>query len=290
MEIAIRPARAEDKEAVAVFTHHTFPWGDYVTGVFDDWLRDPKGRVMVACDPADRAVGMARVTLLSPREAWAQGARIHPGFRRQGIGKRLNDALCAWAAQRGARVMRLAVEEWNQPARGQVAQLAYRPVSQWVFAAGALADASPVAGGDGGQRVPGPERLEPATSSEAEPAYFAWARSGLARAARELFPLGWSWRSLTLQDVAAAARAGGLWAARCGWAISEPSREALRVSWVSTAPEDAAAMTRALVDRGIDMGAERVEVMAPAVSWLTEPLRRAAPDLHPLVVYAKPIG
>ena len=55
--------------------------------------------------------------MLSPGEAWLEGARVHPDHRRRGIGSLLNRAGLDWAASRGARVARLATEEENSGAR-----------------------------------------------------------------------------------------------------------------------------------------------------------------------------
>ena len=258
--------------------------------VLDEWLVHPDGIVLVATGHADQPIAMARTVLLSAQEAWAQGARVHPEYRRQGIGKRLNDALCDWAARRGALVMRLAVEDWNEPARGQVDQLGYRPVSDWVMAERELGEATPDPGGDGGRRVSPPEHIQPAPSSEAEPAYLAWARSETARAARELYPVGWSWRRLTKGDLEAAARAGWFWEGRPGWAMARREEDTFRASWMATTREDGLAMVRAIVDRAMLSGADRLEVMAPAVRWLTRSLGSAGLELHPLTVYAKAIS
>jgi hypothetical protein len=261
-----------------------------VVRVLDEWLAHPDGIVLVATGHADQPIAMARTVLLSAQEAWAQGARVHPQFRRQGIGKRLNDALCDWAARKGAQVMRLAVEDWNEPARGQVGQLGYRPVSDWVMAERELGEATPDPGGDGGRRISPPEQIQPAPSSEAEPAYLAWVRSEAARSARELFPVGWSWRRLTKEDLDTAARAGSFWEGRPGWAIARREEDTFRASWMATNPEDGLAMVRAIVDRATLSGADRLEVMAPAVGWLTHSLRGAGLELHPLTVYAKAIS
>ena len=47
-DLIIRPARSEDKAAVLAFTQNTFHWGDYIDWVWDDWIADPQGSMIVA--------------------------------------------------------------------------------------------------------------------------------------------------------------------------------------------------------------------------------------------------
>jgi GNAT superfamily N-acetyltransferase len=119
MQATIRPGRSEDREQIAAWTRDTFTWGDYVTGAFDDWVADPAGRVFVA-EVEGRVVGMARVAMLSPDEAWSQGARVHPDVRHRGLGLEIGRYIRAWAEEQGARVIRLTVENWNRIAREHV--------------------------------------------------------------------------------------------------------------------------------------------------------------------------
>ena len=285
-DYTIRPARMEDHGSIASFTRDTFSWGDYVTRVYKDWIADPNGLVLVAADRDDAAVAMAKVTLVADGEAWAQGARVHPKHRRRGLATRISDELGAWAAEQGARVVRLVVENWNRPAQAQVEAMGYRPVSQWIFAERAIGAASPVPEGNGGKRVPAPERLRSVPSSEAEPAYLAWSASKLAAAARNLYPVGWSWRRLRVEHLREAARAQTLWESPSGWAVAAIEDAACSVSWLTTDPADAPRMVRALVDLALEQSAESFTVKVPRVDWMERALRRLGCDLSPMTVYA----
>ncbi len=280
----------EDRAAIADFTADTFHWGDYVAPAYKDWLADRDGFVLVAADESDTAVAAAKVTMLSPEEAWSSGARVHPEWRRRRINTRLSEDLWEWAADRGARVVRLIVEDWNEAARAQVLSMGLRPVSRWVLAERAVGDASPVPEGNGGRRTPAPERLRAVPSSEAAPSYMSWASGPLSQSGRGLFATGWSFRRLTVDDLAEAARRGALWEGPPGWVVAEPEEGSLRVSWLETSPENAYRMTRALVDAAVDVGADRVVAWMPEVDWLTRAFRRAGCDMHPMTIYAKGLG
>ena len=289
MDYTIRPARMEDHGSITSFTRDTFSWGDYVTRVYKDWIADPRGLVLVAADRDDRAVAMGKVTLVSATEAWAQGARVDPDHRRRGLSTLLTDELCAWAAERGGRVVRLVVEEWNEPARAQVRTMGFRPVGHWAMAERVIGVGSPVPEGDGGRRVPAADRLRPVPSGEADAAFLSWASGPLARAARDLCPFGWRWRRLDPADLAEAARRDALLESRHGWVVAEPDEEELVVSWVETGEDDAHDVLRAAVDTAQEYRLAGLHVKVPAVDWLLQPLRRLGCEIHAMAVYARPL-
>jgi len=289
--MTVRPARPEDKAAIAAFTTNTFAWGDYVADAFDAWMADPDGQILVAANDSDQAIGMARVAMLSSNEAWAQAARVHPDHRRRGIGGRLTDAGETWAAGRGALVMRLVTEDWNEPARMQVEKSGYRLVAKWAMAQRSVGSSVPTVPGNGGRRAPAEERLRPASVHEVEPAFLAWSTGDLITAGHGLFPaLDWMWRQMTLGDVAQAARSRSLWDCPAGWLIGTIEEDMFRVSWIVTGPEDARRLLKAALDLADEQGAERLRILFPQTDWLLRAVNRAGLELHPLLVYEKPVG
>jgi len=290
MSPTVRPAREDDRTAISAFTTGTFAWGDYIPRVLDGWMADPNGVVLVVADAADQAIAMARGTMLSTEEAWAQGARVHPDHRRRGLASLLSDELDAWALERGARVIRLLVEDDNDAAIAQVRKTGMRPVSGWVMAERAIGPNSPVPQGNGGRRVPSEHRLRRVGSAEAQPAFLAWMTGDLVRPARQLFPTHWSWRRLIPADLEAAARRDALWQAPSGYAMAALHADTFEVEWIDTTAGNAYDLTRALVDAALDRSAERLAVFAPRLEWLSYPLRRLGCDLHRSTVYARALG
>jgi len=287
MRPLIRPARDGDAEIIATWTHDTFEWGDYVADAIPTWMAEEDSVVLVA-ERDGAVIGVSRVLLLSPFEAWAQGIRIHREHRRSGVGMALAKHLEEWAVARGARVMRSMVEEWNEPARSQSLKLGYRDVGGWVRAGRGVGDNSPVPEGNGGRRVAAAEGLRPAHSSEAEAAVMSWSGGPLERAARGLIPVGvWRMRRLVPDDLAAAAKRKALLSGRAGWAIGDIEEGAYEVSWISATETDAQALLRALIDRAAAAGSEEIRAMLPATDWLVQALRRRGFELHPVRIYAK---
>lgn len=282
----LRPARRADLDEVAAFTRQTFSWGDYVADSFDEWLEDPDGAVTVA-ELDGAVVGIGRTVLLSPREAWLHAIRIHPDHRRNGIGTMLNEHGCGWARDRGALVARLMIEDWNEPARGQVTKLGYRVVSHWDWATKPVGSGEVDPRTNGGKRVPGEERLSRGPVAEAGPAWIAWSTGELAAAGRQLYPIGWHFRTMTFDDVVTAAREKTFHQSASGWVIAVPEGEELAVPWMASSDLDVDRLVRAVVDHAERASFSTVRVMAPRVAWLLEQLVSTGFEVHPAAIYAR---
>lgn len=279
MEPVVRPARPEDKVAIASFTRDTFEWGDYVADRWDGWLAAGDS-LMVVASTGDRAVAMARAQLLSENELWLQAARVHPDHRGQGLGGRMNEHLLEWGKESGARIARLLIEDWNEPAQRQVTKSGYRRVASWVFAERDISLHDPAPTGNGGKRVPGDERLKHAPSAEAGPAYMAWSTSELSRAGRGLIGLEWQWRTFVVDDLFAAAKDRSLLASPSGWAIVAFREDGMAVPWFMATPDDTARLVRAILDRAIETGSDHLSVWSPVTDDVTYALERIGCRLH----------
>ena len=61
--IEVRLARAEDREAVLAFCTQTWSWGDYIEHVWDQWLHNPNGQLLVATSD-NKPVGVIHMQML----------------------------------------------------------------------------------------------------------------------------------------------------------------------------------------------------------------------------------
>ncbi|BAS26609.1 GNAT family N-acetyltransferase [Limnochorda pilosa] len=126
-EVSVRPAVAADRGAVLDFCANTWPGGDYIPYVWEDWLNDARGRLLAA-DLGGRAVGIAHVQRLADGSAWLEGLRVDPAVRRRGIARLLTQASLDAArelAGRGA-IARLMVSERNAVSRHLVERSGFR--------------------------------------------------------------------------------------------------------------------------------------------------------------------
>lgn len=274
MTLTIRPARPEDAALIAPWTADTFEWGDYVAERLPGWIEDPDCMPLVTAGEDDLPVAVANTLMLSPTEAWLEGARVHPDHQRSGLGSALNRAGTSWARDRGALVARLATEADNVAAQRQVEALGYRHASSWLHA------------------EPDPRGEPMATSSmqvtgEVDPVWLYWSVSELALIGRELIALGWRWRRTTIEDLARAAARGQLYQSSTGWAIvEEPEEGWVRVGWLATAQEDAPSLFEALKGLTRDRGATEMTIMVPNAPWFAETLRRAGVETSVMLIYS----
>lgn len=110
--IETRPARPEDRDTVLAFCASTWAWGDYIAYVWDEWLHDPDGRLFVATVDGT-PIGLSHLYMASKTEAWQEGMRVDPNYRRHGIAGALAQAMQAEALRRGATTVRLMTESTN---------------------------------------------------------------------------------------------------------------------------------------------------------------------------------
>jgi GNAT superfamily N-acetyltransferase len=110
--IEVRPAREADREAVFAFCAHTWEDGDYIPYVWEAWLADTRGALLVATMDGE-PVGLAHMRMLTDDESWLEGMRVAPQMRRRGVARRLQAAVLAAARERGAPVARLLTGATN---------------------------------------------------------------------------------------------------------------------------------------------------------------------------------
>ncbi len=185
--LVVRPARAEDRDAVFAFSSTTFDGEDYIPYVWDDWLgADPERSALLVAVWNEQPVGVIHWRLLSDEEAWIEGIRVDPAERRRGVGRAMLSRALAGADAHGAQVARLMTSEQNVASQQLVGRFGFVRVAELV-------------------------RYEAAASEEAG--------NAAARLGPEDFDRVWTW----LEESNLRPFAGGLeleyWAAR---ALSEP--------------------------------------------------------------------
>jgi ribosomal protein S18 acetylase RimI-like enzyme len=111
--IEIRPARAEDREAVLAFCTQTWSWGDYIGYVWDEWLHNPNGQLLIATADS-KPVGVVNMQMLDKTNAWLEGLRVDPNYRRQGIARALTENALLEAMRREATYARLMIETTSE--------------------------------------------------------------------------------------------------------------------------------------------------------------------------------
>ena len=114
MDLVIRRARPSDKRDVLAAVRTIWGGHDRVPDVFDRWVTHRTGPFFVA-ESAGRVVAMGKLTVVSPTEAWLEGGRVAPRWRRKGIATALIAHRIAYARERGFRVLRFSTASDNTP-------------------------------------------------------------------------------------------------------------------------------------------------------------------------------
>ena len=121
----IRKAALSDVNQIIGFTKNTFQWGDYIPKVIHEWIND--GTVYVAA-LNDKVVGLINMVILQTGVAWLEGLRVHPDYRRRGIGRALTEYAINEALRLGARYAMLMIAEWNDASRRLAESLGFKEV------------------------------------------------------------------------------------------------------------------------------------------------------------------
>lgn len=223
--LEVRPARPEDRNPVFAFCARTWPDGDYIPYVWDEWLADTDGALLVAIAD-EQPVGLVHLRMMSAEEGWIEGIRVEPAARRQGIGRVLVSRALVAARERGAAVARLFTDHDNLPAQGLFTHFGFTRVAEVVrYRAPALEGAPETLASvsESGAPAPdGPSDASPAVSTESssmEEEEVVPAGARVTTPGEEQFERVWAW----LIQSNLAPLTGGLefdgWSAR---ALTEP--------------------------------------------------------------------
>lgn len=127
MKFSVRLARKEDKEPLMRFVSKTWPWGDYVPRVWDEWLLDSNGRLFVATCNGE-PVGMNHVRFLGEGMAWLEGVRVKPEMRGMGVATLLGRHAMNYARRVGMKWTGLLSAEDNYTAHRQIERMRMKKV------------------------------------------------------------------------------------------------------------------------------------------------------------------
>lgn len=120
----IRSAEDRDKVTVLDFCKDTFLWGDYIADVWDIWKS--KGRLYVVEDDG-KVVGVYNLALFE-KQAWIEGMRVHPKYRRKGLGKSMLEHAESIIQN---QTIRLIIESENHTSIGLVESMGYYLEDKW---------------------------------------------------------------------------------------------------------------------------------------------------------------
>jgi GNAT superfamily N-acetyltransferase len=260
--VVCRPALPLDAADVLEFTKFIWEGHDYIQYVWDDWLADPEG-ILVVAEYAGHAVGLGKVTRLAPDQWWLEGLRVDPKFQGLKIGSHIHEYLDDWWKEHGGAVRLMTSSE-----RVQVHHLCERMgyaklgevKSYWA------------------PSLPGPDAFQPASIADA-PRAAQFAAAGLP-AYNGLMDSGWRFSKPDEAILKEKAQLGRLWWWRTGpegllacWEDDDDGVKVLGIGFVAAPPELCAELladARRLANR---LGYARVLWLAPVLAWIESALR-----------------
>lgn len=127
--LEIRPARPDDRDAVLSFCARIWEGHDYLPQVWDEWLNDAQGLLLVALREGV-PIAVARADLSLPHEAWLEGMRVDPAHHQEGVATALFEAQLEEVARRGVRVARLMTVGTNWPVHRMCTRLGFQRVAR----------------------------------------------------------------------------------------------------------------------------------------------------------------
>jgi GNAT superfamily N-acetyltransferase len=131
--ITIRAAVQGDKNEILSFCTHTFTWGDYIEQVWDLWIQDGDGKMLVA-EADGRKAGLSHVSQC-PNSAsiWLEGVRVHPMFRRLKIATALIEEMQRYGIGHGATEALAIVSQENRSSQQMMERSGFSAVSEWSY-------------------------------------------------------------------------------------------------------------------------------------------------------------
>ncbi|NIM26039.1 MAG: GNAT family N-acetyltransferase [Nitrososphaeria archaeon] len=124
----IREAISSDKFEVLKFCQNTFSWGDYIKEVWDHWISE--GDLFVV--EKNQPIGICHAVFY-PTQAWIEGIRINPDFRRQSLASKLVKNVESISKQKGIPISLMLIDTENEPSLLMAKQLGYKISETWKF-------------------------------------------------------------------------------------------------------------------------------------------------------------
>jgi len=121
----VRDAQPNDKPVVLDFCKNTFSWGDYIADVWDSWIL--QGNLFVAVE-GDVPIGLYHLVFTDNRQAWIEGIRIHPNYRRKGYGRRI---ISHCESITKSTTIRMIIESENISSINLAQSIGYRVEDKW---------------------------------------------------------------------------------------------------------------------------------------------------------------
>ncbi len=265
--VRIRPARKSDTGDVLALTARMWEGHDYIPRVWSDWLADRSGILAVA-ERDGKAVGIGKLTRMTPEEWWLEGLRVHPEYQGMKIGSQLFEYLVEGWKKRGGGAIRLATSSERVPVHHLCGRLGFRRVETFLLMAAASTDQ-------------GENAFEPIAEADLAAALAFAEKAATVRNPPHLVNTGWRWGRLTEDRLREFIQRGRAWwwkdrtAALLVYDSEYENKPGLEIAAVLSPSGTPAAMLRQARRLAGGMGASRLAWAASNLTAVAEAARRA---------------
>jgi N-acetylglutamate synthase-like GNAT family acetyltransferase len=141
--LKIRHATKSDKGEVLRFCVNTFEWGDYIDQVWDFWISDRNGVLLVAEHDEEYNIhGKKRSSVIAISHAslcpnnknvWLEGIRVHPNFRHRYVATQLLNSMISYGKEQGADEASAIVAGKNITSQLMMESNGFAIISKWSY-------------------------------------------------------------------------------------------------------------------------------------------------------------
>ncbi len=124
----IRDAAPTDKTRILDFCKETFSWGDYIADVWDYWILEGK---LLVIEEDNNPIGLCHTSFSPKGQAWIEGIRIHPKYRKKGYGRKLILRAESIAQTKSCKIARMIIENENKISLKLAQSLGYYIEDKW---------------------------------------------------------------------------------------------------------------------------------------------------------------
>jgi len=115
MAYEIRAFKLSDKPQILEIARRTWGGHDHLPHVIDKWIADPNSHLYVM-DHESRVVSVANLKVIEAgRTGWMEGLRVHPRYRKRGLGALMTQHVVKVGSDLGVERLRLTAALDNRP-------------------------------------------------------------------------------------------------------------------------------------------------------------------------------
>jgi RimJ/RimL family protein N-acetyltransferase len=129
----IRKANNSDKKEVFDFCKNTFEWGDYIDRVWDSWISDSSGLLLVSEEYNNdnskiQPIAIAHISFCPYNSLWIEGVRVDKNYRKQGVATSLLKYMLNFGIKKGVKEANALVSLSNTASQKMLEKQGFFPL------------------------------------------------------------------------------------------------------------------------------------------------------------------